>query len=236
MRLEHLEVLGFGRLSGLEIALNSRVTVVFGNNESGKSTLQRALRAALFGLDAGGQGRPVERSEWHRWKPWNGGAYGVALTYLLDDGRRLRVARRFDTREQSAQVVELGGRDVTGELRSGRHVSPGSHHLGFDEAVFCATAWLGEDGLRLGSTEAAAQRASDVQDAIERIADTGGRVTAAQALGLLHDAVDRVGSERRSASPLGVATARLRELDAALLEIIAPLEASLDFPEEGYHF
>jgi tRNA modification GTPase len=34
----------------------------------------------------------------------------------------------------------------------------------------------------------------------------------------------------------GTLTGRLRELDAALLEIIAPLEASLDFPEEGYHF
>ena len=34
----------------------------------------------------------------------------------------------------------------------------------------------------------------------------------------------------------GTLTARLRALDAALLELIAPLEASLDFPEEGYHF
>jgi len=34
----------------------------------------------------------------------------------------------------------------------------------------------------------------------------------------------------------GTLTARLRALDARLLEAIAPLEASLDFPEEGYHF
>jgi len=34
----------------------------------------------------------------------------------------------------------------------------------------------------------------------------------------------------------GTLTAKLCELDATLLDIIAPLEASLDFPEEGYHF
>lgn len=34
----------------------------------------------------------------------------------------------------------------------------------------------------------------------------------------------------------GTLTSQLRAIDAALLEIIAPLEASLDFPEEGYHF
>ena len=34
----------------------------------------------------------------------------------------------------------------------------------------------------------------------------------------------------------GTLTSRLREMDAELLELIAPLEASLDFPDEGYHF
>ena len=34
----------------------------------------------------------------------------------------------------------------------------------------------------------------------------------------------------------GTLTTRLKAIDAQLLDLIAPLEASLDFPEEGYHF
>ena len=34
----------------------------------------------------------------------------------------------------------------------------------------------------------------------------------------------------------GTLTTRLREMDTALLDIVARLEASLDFPDEGYHF
>lgn len=34
----------------------------------------------------------------------------------------------------------------------------------------------------------------------------------------------------------GTLTVRLRDMDRALLDLIAPLEASLDFPEDGYHF
>lgn len=34
----------------------------------------------------------------------------------------------------------------------------------------------------------------------------------------------------------GTLSERLREIDQRLLDLIAPLEASLDFPEEGYHF
>lgn len=218
MILERLEITGFGSLHDLSEELHPRVTVIAGRNKSGKSTLLRAVRAALYGIDAGGQGRPVERSDWARYEPWTRGGYGLALTYKLDDGRRIRVARRLDTREQSVQVLELGGSELTDELRSGRAVTPGRFHLGIDEAVFCATAWLGDDGLRIDAPESARQRAGQLQEAIERLADTRRGVTAAQAMGRLRDAMEQVGSERRVTSPLGVATARLKALDRMLEE------------------
>jgi DNA repair protein SbcC/Rad50 len=225
MILERLEITGFGCLHDVSEELHPRVTVIAGRNESGKSTLLRAVRAALYGIDAGGQGRAVERSDWARFEPWTRGAYGLALTYKLDDGRRIRVARRLDTREQSVQVLELGGSELTDELRSGRAVTPGRFHLGIDEAVFCATAWLGDDGLRIDAPEGARQRAGQLQEAIERLADTRRGVTAVQALGRLRDAMDRVGSERRATSPLGVATARLRALEPMLADARARLSA-----------
>jgi DNA repair protein SbcC/Rad50 len=223
--LERLEITGFGSLHDISEDLHPRVTVIAGRNESGKSTLLRAVRAALYGIDAGGQGRPVERSDWARYEPWTRGGYGLALTYKLDDGRRIRVARRLDTREQSVQVLELGGSELTDELRSGRAVTPGRFHLGIDEAVFCATAWLGDDGLRIDAPEGARQRAGQLQEAIERLADTRRGVTAAQAMARLRDAMERVGSERRVTSPLGVATSRLKALDRLLDEARTRLAA-----------
>jgi hypothetical protein len=225
MILERLEITGFGCLHDLTTDLHPRVTVIAGGNESGKSTLLRAVRGALYGIDAGGQGRAVDRSDWARYEPWTRGGYGLALTYKLDDGRRIRVARRLDTREQSVQVLELGGSELTDELRSGRAVTPGRFHLGIDEAVFCATAWLGDDGLRIDAPESARQRAGQLQEAIERLADTRRGVTAAQALVRIREAMDRVGSERRTASPLGVATARLRALDRILADARTRLAA-----------
>src|SRR5438132_8544902 len=216
MRLERLELAGFGCLRDVDIAFHSGLTVVAGDNESGKSTLHRAIRAALYGIDAGGQGRAVERSDWSRWAPWLPGPYGVALTYSLDDGRRIRIARRFDTREQPVQVLELGGSDLTDELRAGRAVVPGRFHLGVDEAVFCATGWVGDGGLWIGAPEAPGQRADRLQEAMERLADSRQGVTAAQAVERLRDAGERVGTERRGGSHLGAATRRLRELDVQL--------------------
>jgi hypothetical protein len=216
MRLESVEILGFGKLRDVRVDFAPRVTVLLGENEAGKSTLHRAVRAALYGLDAGSQGRAVERSDWARWMPWSGEQYGLALTYALGDGRRFRVARGLGRRHQSVQVVELSGGDVTDALRVGRAVVPGRVHLGVDESVFCATACIGEDSLRLDGPDALTARSDRLQEAIERLADSASQATAAEALARLRAAEARVGTERRSGTPLGQATARLRQVEAEL--------------------
>lgn len=214
MRLERLEIAGFGRLHLRAVDFGERITVITGPNESGKSTLHRAIRAALYGLDAGGPGRPRERSDWARWAPWLGDRYGVALTYRLASGDRFRVAQSFDRGRFTAQVQELGGADVTDRFRVGRSVAPGRIHLGVDEAVFCAAGWLGDDGLRLTSPDGVSMQATHVREALERLVDAGpDGATAAAALQRLRDGLERVGSERRPSTPLGIASAQLRRLE-----------------------
>jgi tRNA modification GTPase len=58
----------------------------------------------------------------------------------------------------------------------------------------------------------------------------------AEAVGELIDAVTPLQARVAFDQLEGTLTLRLREIDRALLDLIAPLEASLDFPEDGYHF
>jgi tRNA modification GTPase len=58
----------------------------------------------------------------------------------------------------------------------------------------------------------------------------------AEAIGDLIDAVTPLQARVAFDQLDGTLTTRLREMDARLLDLIAPLEASLDFPDEGYHF
>ena len=58
----------------------------------------------------------------------------------------------------------------------------------------------------------------------------------AEAIGELIDAVTPLQARVAFDQLEGTLTRRLREMDRALLDLIAPLEASLDFPDEGYHF
>jgi tRNA modification GTPase len=58
----------------------------------------------------------------------------------------------------------------------------------------------------------------------------------AEAIGELIDAVTPLQARVAFDQLEGTLTSRLQMMDAALLDLIARLEASLDFPDEGYHF
>ena len=57
MRLERASVKGFGRLRGVEVEFSPNMTVIWGENASGKTTLQRFLVAVIYGFPRKG-GRP----------------------------------------------------------------------------------------------------------------------------------------------------------------------------------
>src|SRR5256885_15511081 len=90
MRLTRIEIEGFGSLQGMDLRFGPAMNLVVGPNEAGKSTLQEAIVTGLYGLRSGNGARAatVERAD--RWRPWQGGDFGPAFGFELDDGTQPR--------------------------------------------------------------------------------------------------------------------------------------------------
>ncbi|MUG85323.1 AAA family ATPase [Paenibacillus timonensis] len=116
MKLERMQVSGFGRLNGLDVELPGQVTVLYGPNEAGKSTLLGFVRALLFGI-------PSRALAAERYEPLRGGAHGGALTVLGDDGARWLIERYAQPPEGRNLPGTRGDRlritrsDANGEVR-----------------------------------------------------------------------------------------------------------------------
>lgn len=116
MKLEKLIIYGFGRHENRTIQLNAPITVFFGKNEAGKTTIQQFILQMLFGFSA--------RSHAHkRYEPKAGGKYGGQL-HVIDPKQGRVVVER--TAGKSAGDVNVwfedgrrGGEAELGELLRG---------------------------------------------------------------------------------------------------------------------
>ncbi|MEO0325448.1 MAG: AAA family ATPase, partial [Myxococcota bacterium] len=121
MRIARLALRDFGRLRETTLDFGRGLNVVYGPNDLGKSTLGKAIRAALL--------LPVTSSHAEAWVPWDRDARPhVELTLQLEEGRVWRITKTFarDARgtsllESSADgltfTVEARGREVDQRLR-----------------------------------------------------------------------------------------------------------------------
>src|SRR3981081_622311 len=142
MRLSRIEIEGFGTLQGMALRFGPTMNLVVGPNEAGKSTLQEAIVTGLYGLETGDRRSAiVERTD--RWRPWEGGGFGLALEFELDDGSRLRVERDLDVDAGRvlalANGAELNGRVARG-AGGGRQV--GRQLLGISRDIYTNTACI----------------------------------------------------------------------------------------------
>ena len=95
MRIREIYVDGFGQFAARDFGpLEQPVTVFYGPNEAGKSTLLEFIRAVLFGF----------RRAPHDYPPLAGGRHGGRLA-LVDRDRHLSVVRRYKGERSGKAVV-----------------------------------------------------------------------------------------------------------------------------------
>ena len=167
MKVLSVKLERFGALRGI-YNLDPRITVIFGPNESGKSTLHTALRVALAGVDLPSRGRMPKQSEevLRRFRPWRGNHFTVEAEVELGSSR-YRFIRDL-SQPDNCQVLDLvRGGDVTASFRRGRTVDV-SVLLGMSRETFLAVSTVAQDQiLEIGGTslQADLQRATSTSGA-----------------------------------------------------------------------
>ena len=212
MRIGLVKIGGFGRLTAWEYEFAPRLNLVFGPNESGKSTLQVAILTALYGFHQSARAKASESELLRQFRPWFlDRPYAVSMEYRLDDGGAFRVERSFES-SLSTALWDLGRAcEVTSTYSQGRHghVSFAKAQWGLDKDLFMRTAFVGQGAIRdLGDRE-------ETASAILALLESGtGDATVSQARERLDQTVvAEIGrTDRAYQKPLPQARSQLRKV------------------------
>ncbi|MFT8879195.1 MAG: AAA family ATPase [Oenococcus sp.] len=80
MIIRKLHIVGFGKFSDFDLDLRNDLQIVYGENESGKSTLRQFISGVLFGFTQN------KRQASNLYEPHNGAQYGGSLLLEKDQG------------------------------------------------------------------------------------------------------------------------------------------------------
>ncbi len=133
----------FGALTNAKLELKEGLNIVYGPNESGKSTWSAFLRAMLYGISTREQSKIGFLADKEKYKPWSGAPMYGSLR-LTVDGRPVRIER------MSARTGVLQKATVTYEdtgLDAGIPEPPGETLLGVKKEVFERSALTAQGAL-----------------------------------------------------------------------------------------
>ena len=148
MKVRKVEALAFGPFAGETLELGPRMYVIYGPNETGKSSWHAAIYAGICGRRrAKGAGTKVDREFAEAYKPWDGNGWAVRIVLELEDGRTVELQQVLDDPASSRVVDADTGRDLTEEFLS-NGAPDASRKLGLSRSTMFATATVRQTEIR----------------------------------------------------------------------------------------
>lgn len=95
----------FGKLENQKYQFSQRINVIYGANESGKSTLMQFLKAMLFGLEKTRVRKTLDT--YNRYEPWDTPAYFYGSMMFETGQQQFLLERNFYYKEKRARLVNI---------------------------------------------------------------------------------------------------------------------------------
>lgn len=103
MRIRHINIRNFGQFHNKEYTFSKGLNVVYGGNESGKSTLHTFLIAMLFGMEKA-RGRAAKKDLYTQYEPWNSSSFYSGELDFEVGGKNFHLERNFYHKEKQSRL------------------------------------------------------------------------------------------------------------------------------------
>ena len=104
MKIRQLQIHSFGKLKDREIILEDGINIVYGSNESGKSTMHAFIRAMLYGIQRQ-RGRAARNDTYSHYEPWENSSFFSGRMRFESGGKIFRLSRNFYKNDIKEELI-----------------------------------------------------------------------------------------------------------------------------------
>ncbi len=207
MKINNLKVNGFGKLRNKEIELSDGINIIFGENESGKSSMLKFISSMLYGACKTKNGKEI--SDIERFKPWKTEEFSGKIEYTLDDNEKFEIYREF--KKRNAIIYNSNKEDISKKFKidKTKGVQFFIEQTGIDEETFYNTAITEQEGAKLSKSS----QNSIVQKISNLVSSGDDNISFKKSLEQINKKQnEEVGTDRTSQRPINIIDTKIRKL------------------------
>ena len=91
---------------------NNNLNIIYGKNESGKSTILNFIFNILYGIQKNKNGKEI--SDYEKYKPWDSDEFSGKITYELDNKNKYEIYREFN--KKNPNIFNEQGEEISNKF------------------------------------------------------------------------------------------------------------------------
>ena len=214
MKINKIKINSYGKLKEKEIKLKDGINIIYGKNESGKSTLLNFIVNSFYGISKNKKGK--EYSDVEKYTPWLGEEFSGKLEYELNNKNKYEIYRDF--KKKNPKIFNENMEDISKEFNIDK--SKGNEFFyeqtTVDEELFLSTVVVGQQEVKLGK-----QEQNILVQKIANLVGTGDdNVSYKRAIDRINRRLlDEIGTQRSREKPINIINKKIEDLEQKKQEL-----------------
>ena len=214
MKINKIKINSYGKLKEKEVKLKDGINIIYGKNESGKSTLLNFIVNSFYGISKNKKGK--EYSDVEKYTPWLGEEFSGKLEYELNNKNKYEIYRDF--KKKNPKIFNENMEDISKEFNIDK--SKGNEFFyeqtKVDEELFLSTVVVGQQEVKLGK-----QEQNILVQKIANLVGTGDdNVSYKRAIDRINRRLlDEIGTQRSREKPINIINKKIEDLEQKKQEL-----------------
>ena len=207
MKINGFKINGFGKLENKDVKLTEGINVVFGENETGKSSMLKFISSMFYGTSKNKNGKEI--SDFERYKPWKNDEFSGKINYSLDNGETYEVYREF--KKKNPIIYNKNKEDISKDfpIDKVRGIDFFKEQTDIDEETFYSTAITEQEGMKLSKSS----QSSIIQKISNLISSGDDSISYKRSLEkITRSQNEEVGTDRTSQRPINLVNNKIDRL------------------------
>lgn len=146
MKIDYIKINGFGKLKNKFIKFEDGINIIYGENESGKSTIVKFIISILYGLSKNKNGKKF--TDFEQYTPWSESEFSGKMNYTIGN-EEFEVFKDF--KKKNPVIYNKNGEDISKSftVNKSKEIEYFEDQSKIDESTFVNTAVIEQESIEL---------------------------------------------------------------------------------------